>query len=121
MAGVHRNDLSARDRRVHLALQRWRDRPVAITAGANAPTVTEHTLLLMLSRARGIDHQRAPLVRADWRDYQSSVQSVELYQATLGIIGLGAIGIEVARRAAGFGTRLIACSRTPKPELEAEG
>ena len=70
--------------------------PVAVTAGANATTVAEHTLLLMLSLARGVDYQRAAMNRGDWRDYPRAVQAVELDQATLGIVGLGAIGIEIA-------------------------
>jgi len=42
----------------------------------------------------------------------------EVYGATLGIVGLGAIGTAVARRAAGFNIRIIYASRTRKPELE---
>ena len=106
--------------RIDVASATARGIPVAVTAGANAITVAEHTVLLMLSLARGVEHQRATMARGNWRDYQHSVQTSELYQATVGIVGLGAIGTEVARRVAGFGARLIACSRTPKPDLEAE-
>lgn len=94
--------------------------PVAVTAGANAATVAEHTLLLMLALARDVEHQRATMLGGNWRDYAGSVRSIELAGATLGIVGLGAIGIEVARRAAAFEMRLVATSRTPKPEIEGD-
>ncbi len=45
---------------------------------------------------------------------------VELRGKTLGILGAGRIGQAVARRAAGFGMRLLYASRTPKPDFEQE-
>jgi glyoxylate reductase len=44
----------------------------------------------------------------------------DVHGATLGILGLGAIGAAVARRAGGFGMRILYHSRHRKPELEAE-
>jgi glyoxylate reductase len=43
-----------------------------------------------------------------------------VHGATLGIVGLGAIGLAVARRARGFGMQIVYASRTRKPEAEAE-
>ena len=40
----------------------------------------------------------------------------ELFGKTLGVVGFGRIGREVARRAKGFGMRVIACTRTPNDE-----
>lgn len=92
--------------------------PLAVTPAANAVNVAEHAVLLMLALGHGLIHQRERLLAGAWRDYDRGVRAVELYEATVGIVGLGAIGIEVARRAAGFGPRVIAVSRTPKPEIE---
>ena len=44
----------------------------------------------------------------------------DVYGKTLGIVGLGRIGLATARRARGFGMNLLYASRTPKPEAEAE-
>ena len=106
--------------RIDVAAATARGIPVAVTPGANAITVAEHALGLMLTLARDFDSQRARMVRGEWHDYIRLVHTVELFGATLGIVGLGAIGQEIARRAAGFGMRLIACSRSPKPDLERE-
>jgi len=77
------------------------------TPGATAVAVAELTLGLMLSMARHIpraDHStRAG--RWDKKDLQGS----ELFGKTLGIIGLGRIGTEVAKRAAAFGMELAGC------------
>jgi len=94
--------------------------PVAVTPGSNAMTVAEHTFLLMLSLGRRIDDQRDSLRRGDWRDDRQATRTVDLCEATLGIVGLGAIGAEIARRARAFGMHLLAHTRSAKPALEAE-
>jgi phosphoglycerate dehydrogenase-like enzyme len=106
--------------RIDVAAATARGIPVAVTPGANAIVVAEHAFALMLTLARDFDGQRARLARGEWHDYLRLVHTVELFEATLGIVGLGAIGVEIARRAAAFGMRPIACSRSPKPELEGE-
>lgn len=94
--------------------------PVSTTPGANAISVAEHALSLMLYLARSVEHQRASLSAGQWRDLSPALPSLELYEATLGIVGLGAVGIELARRARAFQMRLLASSRSPKPEVERE-
>lgn len=42
----------------------------------------------------------------------------DVYGATLGIVGMGGIGTEVAKRARGFGMRIVYTSRTRKPDVE---
>jgi D-3-phosphoglycerate dehydrogenase len=78
---------------------------VVNTPGANAVAVAEHTLGLMLAMARH-------LVRADGltkagRWEKKALQGTELRGKTLGIVGLGRIGMEVARRARAFGMVLV--------------
>jgi D-3-phosphoglycerate dehydrogenase / 2-oxoglutarate reductase len=75
------------------------------TPGANAVAVAELTLGLMISLARSIPRANATMHDAKWE--KKSLQGSELRGKTLGIVGLGRIGLEVARRAASFGMDLI--------------
>jgi D-3-phosphoglycerate dehydrogenase len=72
----------------------------------NVCAVAEHTMLLLLVLARRLP-AAASLVKAGRWD-KSSLLGVELAGKVLGIIGLGRIGTEVARRALAFGMRVIA-------------
>lgn len=76
------------------------------TPGANAVAVAEHTLGLMLSMARFIPRADRLMHAGKWE--KKSLQGTELRGKTLGIIGLGRIGIEVARRARAFGMAVVA-------------
>ncbi len=76
------------------------------TPGANAVAVAELTLGLMISMARSIPKANASMHSGIWD--KKSLQGSELRGKTLGIVGLGRIGLEVARRAAAFGMELIA-------------
>jgi D-3-phosphoglycerate dehydrogenase / 2-oxoglutarate reductase len=75
------------------------------TPGANAVAVAELTLGLMISMARSIPRANATMHAGKWE--KKSLQGSELRGKTLGIVGLGRIGLEVARRAAGFGMEII--------------
>jgi D-3-phosphoglycerate dehydrogenase / 2-oxoglutarate reductase len=75
------------------------------TPGANAVAVAELTLGLMISLARAIPRANATMHQAKWE--KKSLQGQELRGKTLGIVGLGRIGLEVARRARSFGMQLI--------------
>ncbi len=75
------------------------------TPGANAVAVAELTLGLMISMARSIPRANASMHQAQWD--KKSLQGSELRGKTLGIVGLGRIGLEVARRARAFGMTLI--------------
>jgi len=77
----------------------------------NAPTgntisAAEHTIALMLSLARYIPQASAVLKSGVWR--RSDFIGTEVRNKTLGIIGLGNVGSEVARRARGLEMKLIA-------------
>jgi D-3-phosphoglycerate dehydrogenase / 2-oxoglutarate reductase len=75
------------------------------TPGANAVAVAELTLGLMISLARSIPRANSTMHQAKWE--KKSLQGSELRGKTLGIVGLGRIGLEVARRASSFGMHLI--------------
>src|ERR1700756_8414 len=76
------------------------------TPGANAVAVAEHTLGLMLAMARHIARADALMHAGRWE--KKSLQGTELRGKTLGIVGLGRIGMEVARRARAFAMEVIA-------------
>jgi D-3-phosphoglycerate dehydrogenase len=75
------------------------------TPGANAVAVAELALGLMISMARSIPRANSTMHAARWE--KKSLQGSELRGKTLGIVGLGRIGLEVARRARSFGMELI--------------
>ncbi len=76
----------------------------------NAPTgntvsAAEHTLALLLASARNIPQANASLKACQWK--RNEFMGTELRGKTLGIIGLGNVGSEVAKRAQSFEMRLI--------------
>ena len=75
------------------------------TPGANAVAVAELTLGLMITMARQIPKANAALQQGKWE--KKSLQGTELRAKVLGIVGLGRIGLEVARRARSFGMEII--------------
>ena len=75
------------------------------TPGANAVAVAELTLGLMLSMARFVPRADALMHAGKWE--KKSLQGSELRGKTLGVMGLGKIGMEVARRANAFGMEIV--------------
>ena len=70
------------------------------TPGGNAVSVAEHTFALMLALARSVPSSNTAIQAGRW---EKSSSGVELRGKTLGLIGLGRVGIEVAKRARIFG------------------
>src|SRR6202451_4183869 len=75
------------------------------TPGANAGAVAELTLGLMIALARKMPRANALLHGGKWE--KKSLQGSELRGKQLGILGLGRVGLEVARRAKVFGMELL--------------
>lgn len=75
------------------------------TPGGNAVAVAELTIALMLALARMVPRANATMHAAKWE--KKTLQGSELRGKTLGIVGMGRTGLEVARRARGFGMELI--------------
>jgi D-3-phosphoglycerate dehydrogenase / 2-oxoglutarate reductase len=74
--------------------------------GANTISTAEHAFSLLLSLARNIARADATLKGGIWD--RKNLEGVELYNKTLGIIGMGRIGSELSRRAIAFGMRVLA-------------
>ena len=80
----------------------------------NTIAATEHTLALLLGLARNVPQAVASLAAGEWK--RSRFTGVELYHKTLGVLGFGKIGREVARRALGFEMRVLAYDPFVLPE-----
>ena len=73
---------------------------------SNILSAAEHTLALLLAQARNVPQANADLKSGQWN--RSKWEGVELHGKTLGIVGLGRVGVLVAQRAYAFGMRLVA-------------
>jgi D-3-phosphoglycerate dehydrogenase len=107
--GVDNIDMDAATRRGILVVN---------TPGSSAASVAEHALALMLSLARSIPQLNAALHAGRWE--KSGAAQAELRGKTLGLVGLGRIGAEVARRAIALEMRVVAYDPYLSPERAAE-
>jgi len=79
---------------------------VVNTPSANTIAATEHTFAVLLAALRHVAQANASVHAAAWE--RKPFVGHELYGKTLGIVGLGRIGSNVAARAAAFGMRVVA-------------
>ncbi|MGQ9570931.1 MAG: phosphoglycerate dehydrogenase [Thermodesulfovibrionales bacterium] len=75
--------------------------------GGNTITTAEHTMALMFALARQIPQATASMKQGKWE--KKKFMGVELFNKTLGIIGIGNIGSQVAKRAQAFAMNVISC------------
>jgi glyoxylate reductase len=92
---------------------------VTRTPGVLSETTAEFTIALMFAAARRVVEGDRQVRAGEWKTWGPEVLlGRDLGGATLGIIGMGGIGQEVARRARALEMRILYYSRTPKPSLE---
>ncbi|MER6346888.1 2-hydroxyacid dehydrogenase [Streptomyces sp. NPDC001595] len=90
------------------------------SSGAEAQNVAEQTFALMLALAKQLVPAHNALVEADWALPRLRGSLTELSGKTLGVVGLGQIGQQVARRAAAFDMTVVYTGRRrAAPETEA--
>lgn len=82
--------------------------PVLNTPGVNHTTVAEHTFGLLLSLSKKIQENATDVIAGEWQAGWKKPVGHEILGKTMGIIGLGRIGKEVATRARAFGMDVIA-------------
>jgi D-3-phosphoglycerate dehydrogenase len=87
---------------------------VHIIKGYGDTAVAEHTIALLWACARDIARMDREVRRGVWTPHEG----VQLLGKTLGVIGLGGIGREVARIGKGMGMNVIGWNRTKRPEVE---
>jgi D-3-phosphoglycerate dehydrogenase len=85
------------------------------TPGGNAVAVAEHTFALMLALARHLVRADSTMHAGKWE--KKTLQGTELRGKTLGIVGLGRVGVEVSRRALAFGMKVVAHDPYVAPSL----
>ena len=86
------------------------------SSGAESQNVAEETFALMLALAKQLIPAHTALVEADWALPRLQRSLTELSGKTLGIVGLGNIGQEVARRAVAFDMNVVYAGRRRLPE-----
>jgi len=86
------------------------------SSGAESQNVAEQTFALMLALAKQLIPAHKALVEADWALPRLQRSLTELFGKTLGIVGLGGLGQEVARRAVAFDMNIVYAGRRRLPE-----
>ena len=100
----------------HVDLEAAKARNITVTngAGINAPSVADHALALLLSLVRDVPRADASVRRGEWR----KVMRPSLAGKRLGILGLGAVGMAIAKRAAlGFDMSVSYHNRQPRSDV----
>ncbi len=105
-AGVDNIDVPAATRKGILVMN---------TPGGNTLSAAEHTFAILLSMCRKIPQANQSLKNGNW--HRGKFNGTELYGKTLGLIGLGKIGKEVAIRAKAFGLKVISFDPVLSPEV----
>ncbi len=85
---------------------------VATNAGSNAVATAEHTLLLMLALLKQLPPHDAAVHAGEWPAMRHTLTMRELHGRTVGLVGFGRIGQEVALRLHAFGARVVYASRS---------
>jgi len=81
--------------------------PVYVNKGVNARSVAEHTLTLMLSCLKNIPQIDKQVKSGVWKKQQTGVSCNEIYGKAVGLVGMGAIGKQVATYLKAFGAKVL--------------
>ncbi len=84
---------------------------VSLALGTNDQSVADFTFALLLEATRGVSASSRSVAAGGWDRFTGT----EIWNKTMAVVGLGRIGQGVARRARGFGMRVLAVSRHPDP------
>ena len=94
--------------------------PVGYTPGVVSNATADQAFALLLAAARRLTEAERWVRKGDWKIAFHPLfwLGAEVHQATIGIVGMGSIGLEMAKRARGFDMRILYHSRTSKPDAE---
>lgn len=81
--------------------------------GIHGIPISEHVLAMMLAFTRGLNVFIRQQCQKEWK----RTHVVEIYDKTIGIVGLGSIGREIAKKAKGMGMHVVASKQTMTTEL----
>lgn len=94
---------------------------VATNGGANAWAVAEHAVALLLALCKKLIQCDRSVRAGTWRKPITGMNTFELAEKTIGLIGLGNIGSKVAKRLKAFETRIIYFDTRATPGVEFDG
>ena len=97
--------------KINIEAARLRGIPVAITNGANAGQVAEHTILLMLATLRRLTYAQRAFLAGQWVNAELKTSCLQLADKTVGLFGFGNIAKKVASQLSGFNVKVIYYSR----------
>ena len=107
---------------VDLAAASERGIPVTNAPGYGTPSVAQHVFALLLELTQRTGHHARTVREGRWSASPDfcywDMPLVELAGRTLGIVGYGSIGIEVARIALAFGMKVLAATRRARPDAD---
>ncbi|HWK81449.1 MAG TPA: D-2-hydroxyacid dehydrogenase [Thermomicrobiales bacterium] len=97
-----------------LSVPGFTDRGLILTnsSGISAPNMAEHAIALMLTFARKLPGLFRSQAERHWQDWYAGRDTFELGGQTVVLAGLGAIGLEIARRAKGLDMHVVGLRRT---------
>jgi glyoxylate reductase len=94
---------------------------VGHTPGVLTETTADFAFALLLGLARRVAEADRYVREGRWKTWEPGLLlGPDVHGATLGLVGFGAIGQAVARRARGFGMRVLCVSRSAQPQAEQE-
>lgn len=106
---------------IDLAACKKRDIWVTNTPDVLTEATADLAFALMMATGRRLMEANRFLLNGEWKSWSPSLLAGQnVHGATLGIIGMGRIGEAVARRAKGFGMRILYYNRSQKQQAEAE-
>jgi glyoxylate reductase len=92
---------------------------VTRTPGVLSETTADFAFALILAAARRVAEGDRYARAGRWKTWGPEILlGHDIHGATIGIVGMGGIGQEMAKRARGFGMRIVYHSRTSKPAIE---
>ena len=96
--------------------------PVGYTPGVLSVSTADHTWALLMATARRVAEGDRWVRGGNWKlaFHPMHWLGADVSGATIGIVGMGKIGLEVAKRARGFDMKVLYYSRTKKPEIESQ-
>ncbi len=83
--------------------------------GVHGPAIADHVFAMLLTLTRDLRFHLANQAEGKWERGGSSVRPIALEGRTMLVVGLGGIGTEVAKRAHGFGMRVLATRKSDAP------
>jgi len=117
---VHHQGVGYHDT-VDVEALRERQIPLCIAPGGTSIGVSEHALMLMLATCKRLPYLDSELRQGRWHANTLRAESRQIHGMTIGIVGLGRIGKEVARHLMGFGVSLLYTDILEMPaEIERE-